>query len=508
MGVESKTIKWLLQQSGQAHPTRSTTPPSTSTSATGATAFTFTSKSSGASMPAVPIISAKESCHDAAEGDTCWTSLRWVAKHGIIQQPSLYPNLSQSSSHHDIQKFLHLHGHGNCPPPCMESALPGAGGEYEVVQRCRAVRRGEYCDRVVRWAMRFGIKLHPKRYHGLSDQSSFEDFQRQMHQSASKVCPAPCTADRSRQRHGSAAVDSRISQTSVIAEEAAAALQVPAAVTKPTVTPIVTTTAAVATRVHLPTRASLPVEVSSDRLQIPSLPRGVGHEPKERVMYMYRAQSDADYPMENVNAADVSGVLWYLHNEVVSTCPRKNNITRILRYKVTFRKPMMGFVAFDSGKCTVAHCGRLWQSYGFAVGCQDLGYGADYKIQQNGLHGHWYSLPGPCPSQERLRKDDACRLKEPGGACQNLAGARNCVYHVEHAGEIRLDELEGIEDYHAFCQAGNLEYSKVDDKGWNLSFWDGKADLLKCRWRYNMVMRAFRQRYPNMPDVLGSSSCQ
>merc|ERR550532_3938928 len=104
--------------------------------------------------------------------------------------------------------------------------------------------------------MRFGIKLHPKRYHGLSDQSSFEDFQRKMHQSASKVCPAPCT-DRSRQRHGSAAVDSRISQTSVIAEEADA-------VTKPTVTPIVTTTAAVTTRVHLPTRASLPVEVSSD----------------------------------------------------------------------------------------------------------------------------------------------------------------------------------------------------------------------------------------------------
>merc|ERR550532_3844524 len=46
--VESKTITWLLQESGQAHPTKSTTPSSTSTSATGATTFTFTPKSSGA----------------------------------------------------------------------------------------------------------------------------------------------------------------------------------------------------------------------------------------------------------------------------------------------------------------------------------------------------------------------------------------------------------------------------------------------------------------------------
>jgi len=251
----------------------------------------------------------------------------------------------------------------------------------------------------------------------------------------------------------------------------------------------------------------LPVEVSSDRLEIPPPPQGVGHEPQKRVMYMYRAQSDSDYPMENINAADVLGVLWYLHNEAVSSCPRKNKITRILRLKVTFRKPTMGFVAFDSGRCTVAHCGRLWRSYGFAVGCQDVGYGADYEVGQMGLHGHWYSLPGACPSQERLHKNATCKLAEPGGACRSLADSADCVYQVEHAGEIRLDELEGIEDYDAFCQAGNLEYSKADDKGWNLHFWDGKTDLAKCRWRYNMIMRAFRNQYPNMTDVLGSNSC-
>jgi hypothetical protein len=348
--------------------------------------------------------------------------------------------------------------------------------------------------------MQFGIRRHPKRYPGLSDKSSVEDFQAQLHHIFGEICPAPCLAAQSRQHHRSIALPA------AIAGEVAAGVQVPAAVTTPAVTLLVTTTAAVATGVALPSRVSLPAEVSSDKLEIPPPYLGVGHESQEQVMYMYRAQSDADYPMENVNAADVLGVLWYLHNEVVSSCPRKNSITRILRLKVTFRKPMMGFVAFDAGKCTVARCGRLWQTYGFAVGVQNVGYGADYKIKENGLFGHWYSLPGPCPSQKRHHKDAACRLAEPGGACRNLADAPNCMYHVEHAGEIRLDELEGIQDYHAFCQAGNLEYSKVDDKGLNLSFWDGKTDLAKCRWRYNMVMRAFRKRYPKMPDVLGSNS--
>ena len=29
----------------------------------------------------------------------------------------------------------------------------------------------------------------------------------------------------------------------------------------------------------------------------------------------YRAMSDSSYPLENVNAANAAGVMWYLHNE-------------------------------------------------------------------------------------------------------------------------------------------------------------------------------------------------
>jgi hypothetical protein len=32
---------------------------------------------------------------------------------------------------------------------------------------------------------------------------------------------------------------------------------------------------------------------------------------------VYRAQGETTYPPENVNVADLGGVMWYLHNEIV-----------------------------------------------------------------------------------------------------------------------------------------------------------------------------------------------
>lgn len=55
--------------------------------------------------------------------------------------------------------------------------------------------------------------------------------------------------------------------------------------------------------------------------------------PRVQSFYMYRAQSKATYPLENINTADLAGVFWYLHQEVIVATPRKYSIDRIKRYK-------------------------------------------------------------------------------------------------------------------------------------------------------------------------------
>eukprot|EP00446_Apocalathium_sp_SHHI-4_P079332 CAMPEP_0177487408 /NCGR_PEP_ID=MMETSP0369-20130122/29606_1 /TAXON_ID=447022 ORGANISM="Scrippsiella hangoei-like, Strain SHHI-4" /NCGR_SAMPLE_ID=MMETSP0369 /ASSEMBLY_ACC=CAM_ASM_000364 /LENGTH=505 /DNA_ID=CAMNT_0018963707 /DNA_START=1 /DNA_END=1518 /DNA_ORIENTATION=- len=105
--------------------------------------------------------------------------------------------------------------------------------------------------------------------------------------------------------------------------------------------------------------------------------------------YVYRAQSDSEYPLENVNVADLPGVMWYLHNEVVPSVPRKFGVTRVMRYKLTmknteefysqFPKQFGPFVAFDSAKCTAPWCNEIWEKHGFVIGCQNLDrYVANY----------------------------------------------------------------------------------------------------------------------------------
>mmetsp|Transcript_56816 Transcript_56816/g.144002 ORF Transcript_56816/g.144002 Transcript_56816/m.144002 type:complete len:625 (+) Transcript_56816:52-1926(+) len=222
-------------------------------------------------------------------------------------------------------------------------------------------------------------------------------------------------------------------------------------------------------------------------------------DPAVRTFYIYRAQSDDNYPAENVNAGDLRGVMWYLHHEVVQMCPRKYSISRILRLKISMRQDQLGqFVAFDNGLCTVPHCEKNWKA-GFRVGCQARYYGD--------LKGHWYSLPGACPSRKATNKTMKCMLEEPGGACDWVTGERNCTYHVEHAGEIRIDELTGIHNYTAFCAEKNLEYDRASDKGIGLTFWDGFHDSDRNLWRAEQLGEAFAMKYPHMPMMIDPPLC-
>jgi len=193
-------------------------------------------------------------------------------------------------------------------------------------------------------------------------------------------------------------------------------------------------------------------------------------------------------------------------------CPRKYGITRILRIKVTMKRtPQVSktpffyapFVAMDSGKCTVPGCiDHMWGS-GFSVGCQPRSYGD--------MAGFWYSLPGGCPQHSQASKTEECRRDTPGAycGCNKRLGEDSCSYHYEHAGEVRIADITGIEgEYAEFCRRGGLEYDKATDRGRNHSFWDGFWDNAKARARVEAFTEAFRKKYPATPVTLGPHHCE
>lgn len=226
------------------------------------------------------------------------------------------------------------------------------------------------------------------------------------------------------------------------------------------------------------------------------------HSPKfeNKTFYMYRVQSDETYPFENVNAANVPGVLWYLEKEVErSQCPRKYDITRILRFLVTVHPPKSyaynfgKFVAFDGGVCTTPTCMKGYNKTGYIVGCQNQ-TGVPY---QNAV---WYSLPGPCPTIAlEDRHAHSCKHRYPGGMCSHPNGENDCTWHAEPAGEVSLSEVEGIADYNDFCANHGNEYT--------IPFWDGRGVAASNQQRIDKVSQIFKSKFPSMPHDLPEPSC-
>eukprot|EP00931_Biecheleriopsis_adriatica_P036319 TRINITY_DN20923_c0_g1_i1.p1 TRINITY_DN20923_c0_g1~~TRINITY_DN20923_c0_g1_i1.p1 ORF type:complete len:669 (-),score=102.20 TRINITY_DN20923_c0_g1_i1:64-2070(-) len=231
--------------------------------------------------------------------------------------------------------------------------------------------------------------------------------------------------------------------------------------------------------------------------------------------YMYRAEGAESYPLSNVNMANLPGVMWYLHNEIVGRGDwggkRKFNKTRIVRYKVSTRatQPLweqgMNFgvrYAFDSGQCTGPFdCNSMFQKYGFFVGCNVLSDRAGWPFPNFPVQyadGIWYSLPGACPQKHYWDEDDLCLAAQPGGLCEGVpTGMYNCTYSYERAGEIGLDELENIVSFDRFITDGNREYDHNSDRGIGMTFWDGIHNTARNAWRVGIARDLFEKHYPN-----------
>jgi hypothetical protein len=206
--------------------------------------------------------------------------------------------------------------------------------------------------------------------------------------------------------------------------------------------------------------------------------------------------------MANVNTGNLAGVLWYLHNEVVNTVPRKFGITRIrrLRFQVAgtraLKEKNMTFgvrFAYDGQTCTGAgpwaspmECEARYKKYGNFVGCNNLGE-YPFPTAAKGYPNHypgavWYSLP----------KEGQCHGRPTGES--------NCTYSYEDAGAITIDKLVGITDYWGTVN-GNpnwKEYDSNTDQGSGFSFWDWKYSDQACAERLKKVRNVWDQTYPDV----------
>lgn len=229
--------------------------------------------------------------------------------------------------------------------------------------------------------------------------------------------------------------------------------------------------------------------------------------------YMYRAQSDDEYDLQSINTANLAGVLYYLHHEVVYLEERHYNVTRILRLKVTMKttqqvfdsdplrpRQFIGFMALDYCFCPLEACGPVWEAFGYAPGIQRVTSTSEGEYRYP--YGLWYSLPGSCMSQRCDAQSSECRAQEPGGRCDRPNGDRTCTWYIERSGEVRLDELEGLDDPRAFREAGGREYVPELDRGVGMTFWDGRQDVESCQSRVRALQGLFRKKYPSMPGNL------
>jgi hypothetical protein len=244
--------------------------------------------------------------------------------------------------------------------------------------------------------------------------------------------------------------------------------------------------------------------------------------------YVYRAQSDQNYPMRNANLGDLEGVMWYLHNEIVGFPDpdykiRHFNISRIIRFKASIQNPPEWFrerrtkfgpyQAYNAGKCSnnQGECDSYYR-YGGVVGCQETAQEVAAYLLPDGRAPLWYSLPGPCPTHEYGAKSQECIEQSPGGDCgkgNDVTGAKDCTFKLEWAGEVRLDDFlpptqDGYQtDLVTFLSAGGREYDKDGDQGVGANFWDGIHDPDACSARVDAVLDKFEAMYPRRPASIG-----
>merc|ERR1719198_2329548 len=247
--------------------------------------------------------------------------------------------------------------------------------------------------------------------------------------------------------------------------------------------------------------------------------------------YSYRAADSESYPFGNCDGASAMGVIGYLHHEVVGLGNftasghypvRKFGIDRIKRTLITMKTTPAVYDSyhaqfgpynpFDSGKCSSTDpsggddgCVKRWASFGYTVGC------LNHPFNQASSGEQYYDFPAACPIHDFKHWDDQCKLQYPGGECIRPDGRRECTWKEQDAGEIMLDDLEGLREtpyktWAEFQAAKQCEYDKYPGEcsvnglsGPGLPFWNVVGSPVNQKIRADKLQQMFKFKYPEKP---------
>jgi len=209
--------------------------------------------------------------------------------------------------------------------------------------------------------------------------------------------------------------------------------------------------------------------------------------------YLYYAASDLYPALANARLANLEGIMWVLHQEIVSQCPRSNNVNRVLRYVVTVKNPYEFFNATQRQFGPLTNFSAVTSAStenGFVVGCQDQSTKGSQSANYDGPT--LYSLPGGV---------------NLGGECAAPDGEKACTWKATYAGEVRIDDISGIIDDYSFCANGQVEYDPTTDTGNGTKFWNFRNNATWNQRRVQFVKELFQMKYPHYPVSIGEPNC-
>jgi len=141
-------------------------------------------------------------CWDTQPGELCYNDTIWAKDYAINYVPEWYPGLLPNSSFADFQAHLHYCYWRRCPMPCAKTTLYQCGMQNRFWDStgCENAEEDSKCWTEVQWAMIYGINIYPDWYPGLTNQSSFAEFQQRLHNGdeaglETHECPKPCCHD-------------------------------------------------------------------------------------------------------------------------------------------------------------------------------------------------------------------------------------------------------------------------------------------------------------------------